>query len=149
MAQDTGNKIAWAEDCKRPRVDSPIQVGDRPDHSMVVSQATCTVSFPIQIAGASLTAATDSSFDDISGTTSRTIGYHVGTMDDGDKLTASYQGRSTFKDNSADTSKGTWTFSNGTGKLKGIKGKGTYSCQAHGSTSTCSMDGEYTLPAAK
>lgn len=41
--------------------------------------------------------------------------------------------------------KGTWGFTGGTGKLKGIKGKGTYTCKPSGDENTCEVEGEYEL----
>jgi len=51
------------------------------------------------------------------------------------------------------TVSGTWTFTFGTGKLSGIKGKGTYACKMmsaeRGSGYACDVAGEYSLPPAK
>ena len=42
---------------------------------------------------------------------------------------------------------GTWSFTGGTGKLKGIKGKGTYKgTGAPDGTVTYEVEGEYELP---
>ena len=42
---------------------------------------------------------------------------------------------------------GTWTFTGGTGKLKGIKGKGTYKDKgAADGSGTIEVEGEYELP---
>ena len=45
-----------------------------------------------------------------------------------------------------ESTKGTWVFLGGTGKLKGIKGKGTFECKSAGDVSSCDIAGEYTLP---
>jgi hypothetical protein len=39
-----------------------------------------------------------------------------------------------------------WSFLGGTGKLKGIKGKGTFECKPAGEVFSCDIEGEYTLP---
>ena len=45
------------------------------------------------------------------------------------------------------TSKGTWSYTGGTGKLKGIKGKGTYDGKGSSDgTATYQIEGDYTLP---
>lgn len=41
--------------------------------------------------------------------------------------------------------KGNWGFTGGSGKLKGIKGKGTYTCAPAGDGLACKVDGEYQL----
>jgi len=41
--------------------------------------------------------------------------------------------------------RGTWGFTGGSGKLKGIKGKGTYTCAPSGDGSSCNVEGEYQL----
>jgi hypothetical protein len=55
-----------------------------------------------------------------------------------------------MKDGAPQTAEGTWTYNGGTGKLKGIKGKGTYkgTGNADGSV-TFQIDGEYTMPKPK
>jgi len=42
-------------------------------------------------------------------------------------------------------SKGTWGFTGGSGKLKGIKGKGTFTCSPSGDGVACEVEGEYQL----
>jgi len=45
---------------------------------------------------------------------------------------------------------GTWSFTGGTGKLKGLKGKGTYKGTGNADGSmTYEVEGDYELPAAK
>jgi hypothetical protein len=41
--------------------------------------------------------------------------------------------------------KGTWGFTGGSGKLKGIKGKGTFTCAPSGDGVACEVEGEYQL----
>jgi hypothetical protein len=52
-----------------------------------------------------------------------------------------------MKDQNYESGEGTWSFTGGTGKLKGIKGKGMYKCKPEGDNVTCDIEGEYTLPA--
>jgi len=54
------------------------------------------------------------------------------------------------KDGKPDTSVGTWSYTGGTGKFKGITGKGTYKGKADASGNMVTeVEGEYTLPAKK
>jgi hypothetical protein len=43
--------------------------------------------------------------------------------------------------------KGTWAFTGGTGKLEGIRGKGTYTASEDETGGVVSMEGEYAVPA--
>jgi hypothetical protein len=55
-----------------------------------------------------------------------------------------------LKDGVAQTSEGKSSFTGGTGKFKGINGKGTFKTKfAPDGTATAEGEGEYTLPAAK
>jgi hypothetical protein len=53
----------------------------------------------------------------------------VDTTDNGDKSYLRTQGTFTTRDQKFESGEGTWNFTGGTGKLKGIKGKGTYKCK--------------------
>ena len=44
--------------------------------------------------------------------------------------------------------KGAWALTGGTGKLEGIKGKGTYTASEDETGGVVSMEGEYTTPVA-
>jgi hypothetical protein len=55
-----------------------------------------------------------------------------------------------YKDGKPDAAEGSWSYTGGTGKLKGLKGKGTFTGKAAADgTVTYEVEGEYTLPAAK
>jgi len=71
-------------------------------------------------------------------------------MANGDKYYVRFQGASTLKDGAPQSAVGTWSFTGGTGKLKGIKGGGGYkgTFAADGSA-TVEVDGQYELPAPK
>ena len=67
-------------------------------------------------------------------------------MSNGDKMYGRFHGSATLKDGAPDTAEGAWEFAGGTGKLKGIKGKGTYKGTAGPEGITYEVEGEYTLP---
>jgi hypothetical protein len=52
-----------------------------------------------------------------------------------------------MKDQKYESGEGTWSSAGGTGKLKGLKGKGTYTCEPASDNVDCDVEGEYTLPA--
>jgi hypothetical protein len=78
-------------------------------------------------------------------------GYGVTTMDNGDKYFVAYRGATPLKDGKpAGEGRGTWSITGGTGKLKGIIGKGTYKTIHNGDdTATVQFEGEYQVAAPK
>src|SRR5690348_16155036 len=82
---------------------------------------------------------------DISGNSSRARGFHVATMESGDKFFVWFQGTGETKDGAPVEAKGKWGFTVGSGKLKGIKGEGTYTSTPGGDGLTCQVEGQYTL----
>ena len=74
----------------------------------------------------------------------------MSTTESGDKTFSSYRGTASVKDGKPEDAHGTWTYSGGTGKFRGIKGKGTYtsSISADG-TVRIEVEGEYESPPAK
>ena len=101
--------------------------GDKPGHVLILEKGTgspCTWSVPAEIAGLKSTEWNGADTVDVMGAKFQTRGYGVMTMENGDKAYARYQGAGTVKEGVA-TSEGTWSYTGGTGKLKGLKGKGT------------------------
>jgi hypothetical protein len=144
----TGNaqtKVTGTAQCGKPDPQHVVPVGDRPDHSLGVEQTKCTWTKPMEIEGAKSIDGTSTATDDISGNTSHSRGFHVSTMDSGDKFFVSFQGTATMKEGALQSQKGTWGFNGGTGKLKGIKGKGTFTCAPSGDSVTCEVEGDYQL----
>ena len=62
-------------------------------------------------------------FDEVHGNKSQGHGYVVGTMANGDKMYVRIQGSSTLKDSVVESAEGAWSFTGGTGKLKGVKAR--------------------------
>ncbi len=141
------NKISGTVQCGKPEQQHALEVGDRPHHSFVIGQGKCTWTKPMEIAGIQSKEDIGTGFDEISGNTSRGHGYVVNTWTNGDKSYVRTHGSATLKDGGLQSAEGTWSFTGGTGKLKGIKGKGTYKGkgEAEGSV-TYEVEGEYTLP---
>ncbi len=138
-------KISGAIQCGKPDPQHLVPVGDRPDHSLAVEQFKCAWTKPVEIEGAKSKDGVSTATDDISGNTFRARGFHVATMDSGDKFYVWYQGAGTSKDGAMVDQKGKWGFTGGSGKLKGIKGTGTYSCAPSGDGISCEIEGEYQL----
>jgi hypothetical protein len=123
-----------------------IPIGDRPNHSFGVDQLKCTWTKPHEIGNGKSKEGVSTETTEISGNTIRAHGIHVTTMESGDKYFVSYTGTGTSKGGVLQSTKGTWSYTGGTGKLKGIKGKGTYTCAASGDKTKCDIAGEYQLP---
>ena len=138
-------KVSGTCTCK-PDSPSPVALADKPNHFFAVGKAQCTWT-KFEVAGLQPKDSVATDLDEISGDTTTVRGYHVATMTNGDTWVAEYQGSGKSKDGKPVSGEGTWSFTSGTGKLKGIKGKGTYkgTPNADGSM-TYQCDGVYSLP---
>jgi hypothetical protein len=144
----TGNaqtKVNGTVQCGKPDPIHLVPVGDRPDHSMGVEQFKCAWTKPMEIGGDKSKDGVNTETAEVNRNTSKARGIHVATMDSGDKFFVSYLGTAASKEGAVTGVKGTWGFSGGTGKLKGIKGKGTYTCAPSGDALECKVEGEYEL----
>ncbi len=139
-------KISGTEHCK-PDPSTPVAIGDKPNHAFAIGKDQCTWPKPIEMAGVQVKEGGGIAVSEITGDKSSEHGYHTGTMANGDKFWVSFRGAGHSKDGKPVSDGGTWVFTDGTGKLKGIKGKGTYkgTADADGAM-TFQIDGEYQLP---
>ncbi len=125
---------------------APVAIGDKPGHSFAVGKAQCTWS-SFEIAGVQYKDGISVSADEMNGDKSTSNGYHTATLANGDKTTARFHGTTIAKDGKFQSGGGTWVFVSGTGKCKGIKGKGTYKGTPNADgTVAYKVDGEYSLP---
>ena len=142
-------KFSGAQQCAKPDPAYTVPVGDRPDHVMSLSKDKCTWTSG-EMAGSRLKEDDDTIVSDISGNVSRDKGFFVSILASGDKAFGHFEGPTTLKDKAPVSTAGTFSFTGGTGKLKGVKGKGTFTGKfSPDGTSTFQIEGEYTLPAAK
>jgi len=140
-------KISGTVQCGKPDEAHSINVGDRPHHSMMISKGACTWTKPMEIAGTQTKDDAGANFDEITGDKSHGHGYVVGTLANGDKMYVRTQATGTMKDGAMESAQGTWSFTGGTGKLKGVKGKGTFNGKGGADGSgTYEVEGEYELP---
>jgi hypothetical protein len=140
-------KLSGAAQCPgNPTESHNIELGDRPGHAFGIAKGTCTWTKPAEIAGLKTKDYTGVSLLEIDGNKFRYHASAMGSMDNGDKYFARLQGTTTMKDQKIWNDEGTWIFTGGTGKLKGLKGKGTYKCTPEGDNGNCDMEGEYSLP---
>ena len=142
-------KISGTGTCGKPDSSNVVEVGDRPGHVLVLTKESCTWSAPMEMAGLKSKTYTGAVTSDVSGDRSQDRGYVVMTMDNGDKAYIRFQGASTSKQGGAHSAEGTWTYTGGTGKLKGLKGKGTFKSSGPSADVTeDQVEGEYSLPEA-
>ena len=140
-------KVSGTIHCNKPDPQYGIEIGDRPGHGFGIDKTACTWTKPMEIAGIQSKDGYDVGFGESSGNKANGRGYHVSTMTNGDKVYVRFQGTDTLKDGAPQSSQGTWSYTGGTGKFKGIKGKGTYkgTFGADGGV-TYEVEGEYALP---
>jgi hypothetical protein len=133
--------------CPKSEDTHTVEVGDHPGHLLIVEKGSCTWSVPIEIAGLKATAWTGADTVEVTSANGQARGYGVMTMENGDKAYARYQGIAASAKDGTFTGGGTWSYTGGTGKIKGLKGKGTYkySAAADG-TSESQLEATYSLP---
>ena len=139
-------KMSGTAQCGKPEPQYAIQVGDRPNHSFAISQTKCSYTKPSEVAGIQTKEFVTTSFSEISGSRATTRGFVDGTMANGDKFQVRSQGSASAKEGVIESAEGTWSLVGGTGKLKGIKGKGTYKGKGGPEGITYEIDGDYDLP---
>lgn len=138
------DKFSATCDCGKSDPSHVLPAGDRPGHKFGVEAAKCTWPKPIDIAGDKTRDSVATHMIEISGEKIHFHGVNEVTMQGGDKVALPYTGSGISTEHEAH-SRGTFTFAEGTGKLRGIKGKGTFSCKSAGEGVTCNVEGEYEL----
>lgn len=139
-------KISGASRCDKADQQGSVEVGDRPGHLFVLAKQSCTWTKTMEVGGITDKSYESAIFTEVTATKSHDRGVAVDTYANGDKGFVRWQGSATLKEGKAVSQEGTWSFEGGTGKLKGIRGKGTYKCTAAGEGSACEVEGEYELP---
>jgi len=140
-------KVSGTAECSEQPSDShAIEVGDHPGHAYTIGRETCTWTKPLEIAGLKSTGDSAADFMEVDGNKGRDHSSRVGTTDGGDKFYVRTEGTDVLKGQKLESGEGTWSFAGGTGKLKGLKGKGTYKCEPAGDNIDCDVEGDYTLP---
>ena len=140
-------KTTGTATCAKPNPAYAIEVGDQAGHSVSIGKVACTWTKPMEIAGLKTKDGYDITYGDANGAQVQGSGYHVSNMSNGDKIYGKFQGNDTMKSGKPATSAGTWTFTGGTGRMKGIKGKGTYKGKADAAGNMVfQIEGDYELP---
>jgi hypothetical protein len=136
-------KISGSAQCGKPDVQQQVDVPDHPGHALSISQMKCSWTKPMELAGIKDKDGIDSGVADVHASSGTSHGYYVDNMENGDKAYVHWQG----SDSKEGNSQGKWTYTGGTGKLKGIKGGGTYKGKrAEDGSVSFDVEGDYTLP---
>jgi hypothetical protein len=113
---------------------------------LILEKGSCIWGAPLEMAGLKSTAYTGADTVEVAGPKALARGYAVMTMENGDKVYARYQGTGTTSKEGDLTGEGTWSFTGGSGKLIGLKGKGTYKLSGTpDGNSEAQLEGEYSL----
>ncbi len=148
-ANAQGTKITGKAHCAKEDPSYSIDVGDKPGHALMAQKRACNWT-SLEIAGSKAKDGTDVETAEMSGASIHDSGYHTATMDNGDKFTVHFWGSMKLNKDNTGTMNGKWSFVSGTGKLKGIKGSGTYKGMAAADgSSDVDVEGDYTIPEAK
>lgn len=137
-------KISGISQCAAPEARHALEIGDQPGHVFSISKSTCTWTKPLEYNGIKSKQGVITGFDEISGNTSKTHGYYVDTMENGDKAHYRFEGTATLKDETLESAEIKWELLEGTGKLEGIEASGT--CKGKGADDggvTWECEGEY------
>jgi hypothetical protein len=135
--------------CAKADPSYSVDVPDHAGHAVMLQKLACTWTTPLEAAGLKSVSGVNVETDDMTATKMTGNGVHTSTLDNGDKYFVAYHGSAPVKDGKPGDGSGTWMYTGGTGKLKGIKGKGTYTIKfADDGTATAQIEGEYTLPVA-
>ena len=140
-------KITGTIQCAKADLQNAIPVGDRAGHAFVIMKAKCTWTKPMELGGVQTKTGEDTVSAEANGAKTRDSGYHISTMANGDQFVVRFNGTTTTDNNGVvQAQTGTWSFVSGTGKVKGIAGKGTYKGKgaADGSVTT-EVEGEYQI----
>ena len=143
-------KISGTLTCAKPDPKYTVDIGDRPGHVFVLAKSACSWTRPMQIEGVDTKDSHDVNVVEVDGANSNSDGYDVSNMANGDKVFIRFSGTDRSTKDGKPLSTGTWRYIGGTGKFKGIMGKGTYKGTPDASGNYVSeVDGDYTLPARR
>jgi hypothetical protein len=139
-------KFTGSLQCSKPDPNYTIEVGDKPGHTLMLEKDACKWAPGTEIGGLKIVDDIGVGTGEAWATKVTTSGSRVATMDNGDKMYVSVHDSSPVKGGMPTAINGTFTISGGTGKLKGISGKGTYKVTpAADGTASVTVEGEYTI----
>jgi hypothetical protein len=142
----SAQRLSGQGTCGEPEDQKEIPVGDRPNHSFAVSKSKCSWIRPFEIGGQRAEGGTAVQINERSRSTSKFRGDYLDPMSGGDTVHYSYEGTTTFAGEKPQKQTWSWTIVAGTGKLKGVSGKGTCNGAWPEDKFRWSCTGAYRLP---
>jgi len=115
--------------CGIALVHQTVAIDDGGHHSISLDQRECSFENSTELSGSRIVKYISTGVDDVQFDKSTDHGYAVGETASGDKYFLRYQGTATLDDGIPLHLEGTWRFTGGTGKLRGLTGQGTYSAR--------------------
>lgn len=141
-------KMSGTLKCNKADPSYKLDAGDRPEHGYSLEKSACTWTQPADVGADKTKDGYSISVTETTATRGMLHGTHVTTMQSGDKTFVAFHDAYPMKDGKPGDSTGHWSYTGGTGKLKGLKGKGTYKATpSDDGTVTVVVEGEYELPA--
>lgn len=148
MSAGAQTKLSGTLTCTKADPSYKVEVGDRPGHAYVLEKNACTWTQPADLGGDKTKDGHSISVSEMTATHGMVHGTHVTNMASGDMTFVAFHDAFPIKHGKPGDSTGHWTYTGGTGKLKGLKGTGTYKATPNADgTITVAVEGEYELPA--
>jgi hypothetical protein len=135
------SKVSISGSCTKADVEQSVPAGDQPGHLFMVAQGKCIPKGTL--GGANSKEGAFSEHRDVTPSRIKAWGVYIETYDSGDKVIYNYQLSAAMKDGKMQSGNGTFYAISGTGKMKGVKAKGTCSYTPGtdgGSNYACSGD---------
>ncbi len=136
-------KIAGTVVCSGPEETHVMRLMDHPDHFFVMSQGKCNWTKPLDIEGTHTQSDVATVSKEVRANHAHVRGYVTETTASGDKFSYRIVGTQVLDHGKTVSEKGRWSMVSGTGKLKGIHGKGTYAGKLVGDNMVFEFEGEY------
>ncbi len=135
--------IAGTAECSGPEQVHVMRLSDQAGHFFVMSQGKCNWTKPVDIAGTHTQSDEATVSKEVRGNQARVRGYVTETTAGGDKFSYRILGTQVIDHGKTVSEHGKWTIVSGTGKLKGVHGKGTYAGKLQGKNMVFDLEGEY------
>lgn len=135
--------ITGIAECSGPGQVHVMRLSDQPGHFFVMSQGKCHWTQPVDIAGTKTQSDEATVTKEVRGSQASVRGYVTETTASGDKFSYHIQGEQVIDHGRTVSEHGRWTIVSGTGKLQGLKGKGTYNGRLQGKSMVFELKGEY------
>ena len=136
-------RVAGTVECSGPEQIHVMRLSDQANHFFVMSQGKCHWTKPIDIAGTRTQTDESTVSKEVLGAQAHVRGYVTETTAGGDKFSYRIVGEQVLDHGKTVSEHGDWIIVSGTGKLKGVHGKGTYTGKLQGKSMVFNLEGEY------